>query len=42
MKDNDQILRSIYTTVFSQQFSPNGNELAASDNFGNISVYKLN
>ncbi len=40
MKNIDLNLRSLYTTCFSQQFSPDGNTLAASDNFGNISLFK--
>lgn len=37
----EKYLQSIYTTIFSQKFSPDGNELAVCDNFGNISVFKL-
>lgn len=37
----DTVLRSLYTTCFSQKFSPDGNILAAGDNFGNISLFKL-
>lgn len=37
----DNVLRTLYTTVFSQKFSPDGEILAASDNFGNISLYRL-
>jgi hypothetical protein len=40
MKNNDKILESIYTTIFSQKFSQDGTELAACDNYGHIGVYK--
>jgi hypothetical protein len=41
MKDNrDKTLKSIYTTLFSQKFSPDGNELAICSNFGEISLFK--
>lgn len=40
LKMYDKILQSIYTTIFSLKFSPDGNELAAGDNNGNISVFK--
>lgn len=41
MKTTDNILKSIYTTCFSQKFSPDGDLLACSDNFGNISLFRL-
>lgn len=42
MKDNrDKTLKSIYTTLFSQKFSPDGNELAVCSNFGEISLFNL-
>jgi len=39
--DRDTIMRSLYTTVFSQKFNPDGTELAVCDNFGHIAVYRL-
>jgi len=40
MKNNDKILESLYTTIFSQKFSQDGTELAVCDNYGHIGVYK--
>lgn len=40
MKDNENTLKSLYTTIFAQKYSHDGNELAVSDNFGHIAVYK--
>lgn len=37
----DNILKSLYTTIFALKFSHDANELAACDNFGNISIYKF-
>ncbi|CAF0842822.1 unnamed protein product [Brachionus calyciflorus] len=37
----DNNLKSLYTTVFAQKFSPDGNHLAACDNFGTLFLYKL-
>lgn len=37
----ENILKSLYTTCFSQKFSPDGDILAACDNFGYISLFKL-
>lgn len=37
----DNNLKSLYTTIFSLKFSPDGKFLAACDNFGTIYVYKL-
>lgn len=41
MKDTENILRSFYTTVFALKFNSDGTQLAASDNFGHIALYKL-
>lgn len=41
MSNTESILKGLYTTIFAQKFSNTGNELAACDNFGNISVYKF-
>jgi hypothetical protein len=41
MKDTINVLKSLYTTLFSQKFNTDGTELAVSDNFGQIGVYKL-
>lgn len=41
MKTTDNVLKSLYTTCFSQKFSPDGDILATGDNFGNISLFKL-
>lgn len=41
MKENrDDTLKSVYRTLFSQKFSPDGNELAVCSNFGEISMFK--
>jgi len=37
----DKSLKSLYTTLFSQKFSPNGETLAACSNFGEIALYNL-
>ncbi|RNA24082.1 alanine--glyoxylate aminotransferase 2-like [Brachionus plicatilis] len=37
----DNNLKSLYTTIFSLKFSPDGKYMAACDNFGKIYVYKL-
>lgn len=41
MKDPLNELKPLYTTIFSQKFNSDGTELAVSDNFGQIGVYKL-
>jgi hypothetical protein len=41
MKDSLDVLKSLYTTIFSVKFNSEGTELAAADNFGHIGVYKL-
>lgn len=41
MKDTINVLKSLYTTIFSQKFNQDGTELAVSDNFGQIGIYKL-
>lgn len=41
MKETDDALRSLYTTCFSQKFSTDSDSLAACDNFGNISLFRL-
>lgn len=41
MSNSDSILKALYTTVFSEKFSSDGEVLATGDNFGNISLYKL-
>ena len=34
-------LHSLYTTIFSLKYSPDGNILAASDFFGHISLFRF-
>lgn len=40
MKIYEDSIKSIYTTLFSQKFSPGGSELAVSSNFGEIAIFK--
>jgi hypothetical protein len=41
MKENSEnVLKSIYTTLFSQKYSPDGNDLAICSNFGEIGLFK--
>jgi THO complex subunit 6 len=41
MKNNDKILESLYTTIFSQKFNQDGTKMAVCDNYGHIGIYKL-
>jgi len=41
MIESENILKSLYTTVFALRFNTDGTHLAASDNFGHIALYKL-